>query len=213
MCGSISPPSCSSFRRTEMRGRENQKRRTRKDLLVAASRLLQQGRKPSLEEIAEEAFVSRATAYRYFPNVDQLLIEAALDVATPDPEALFAEEESGDPARRLLMADNALQKMVRENEPQLRMMLAKSLEASLGGMQDVPPRQNRRVPLIEAALEPMRGEMKNATRRTLVHALALLFGTEANIVCKDVLQIGDKEADRIRRWAMQALLDAARKES
>ncbi|WP_293214561.1 helix-turn-helix domain-containing protein [Parvibaculum sp.] len=196
-----------------MRGRENQKRRTRKDLLVAASRLLQQGRKPSLEEIAEEAFVSRATAYRYFPNVDQLLIEAALDVATPDPEALFAEEESGDPARRLLMADNALQKMVRENEPQLRMMLAKSLEASLGGMQDVPPRQNRRVPLIEAALEPMRGEMKNATRRTLVHALALLFGTEANIVCKDVLQIGDKEADRIRRWAMQALLDAARKES
>ncbi|MFN4230075.1 TetR/AcrR family transcriptional regulator [Parvibaculum sp.] len=196
-----------------MRGRENQKRRTRKDLLVAASRLLQQGRKPSLEEIAEEAFVSRATAYRYFPNVDQLLIEAALDVATPDPEALFAEEESGDPARRLLMADDALQKMVRENEPQLRMMLAKSLEASLGGMQDVPPRQNRRVPLIEAALEPMRGEMKNATRRTLVHALALLFGTEANIVCKDVLQIGDKEADRIRRWAMQALLDAARKES
>tara|TARA_B100000614_G_scaffold206365_1_gene188412 strand:- start:20 stop:610 length:591 start_codon:yes stop_codon:yes gene_type:complete len=196
-----------------MPGRENQKRRTRKDLLVAASRLLQQGRKPSLEEIAEEAFVSRATAYRYFPNVDQLLIEAALDVATPDPEALFAEEESGDPARRLLMADNALQKMVRENEPQLRMMLAKSLEASLGGMQDVPPRQNRRVPLIEAALEPMRGEMKNATRRTLVHALALLFGTEANIVCKDVLQIGDKEADRIRRWAMQALLDAARKES
>lgn len=196
-----------------MRGRENQKRRTRKDLLVAASRLLQQGRKPSLEEIAEEAFVSRATAYRYFPNVDQLLIEAALDVAAPDPEALFAEEESGDPARRLLMADNALQKMVRENEPQLRMMLAKSLEASLGGMQDVPPRQNRRVPLIEAALEPMRGEMKNATRRTLVHALALLFGTEANIVCKDVLQIGDKEADRIRRWAMQALLDAARKES
>src|SRR5690606_5988125 len=127
----------------------------RKDLLVAASRLLQQGRKPSLEEIAEEAFVSRATAYRYFPNVDQLLIEAALDVATPDPEALFAEEESGDPARRLLMADNALQKMVRENEPQLRMMLAKSLEASLGGMQDVPPRQNRRVPLIEAALDPM----------------------------------------------------------
>ena len=196
-----------------MRGRENQKRRTRKDLLVAASRLLQQGRKPSLEEIAEEAFVSRATAYRYFPNVDQLLIEAALDVAAPDPEALFAEEESGDPARRLLMADDALQKMVRENEPQLRMMLAKSLEASLGGMQDVPPRQNRRVPLIEAALEPMRGEMKNATRRTLVHALALLFGTEANIVCKDVLQIGDKEADRIRRWAMQALLDAARKES
>ncbi|MFN3628321.1 MAG: TetR family transcriptional regulator, partial [Parvibaculum sp.] len=47
--------------------RANQKRRTRKDLLQAAARLLKEGRNPSLEEIAEEALVSRATAYRYFP--------------------------------------------------------------------------------------------------------------------------------------------------
>lgn len=193
-----------------MSGRENQKRRTRKDLLVAASRLMQQGRKPSLEEIAEEASVSRATAYRYFPNVDALLLEAALDVATPEPGALFAGEESGDAAARLLIADRALQDMVRANEPQLRMMLAKSLEASVGGQAgDVPPRQNRRMPLIEAALEPARKEMPLATYRTLTRALALLFGTEAMIVCKDVLQIGDREADRMRHWAMLALLEAA----
>ena len=35
--------------------RANQKRRTRKDLLQAASRLMKQGRKPSIDEIAEEA--------------------------------------------------------------------------------------------------------------------------------------------------------------
>lgn len=192
-----------------MNGRANQKRRTRKDLLVAASRLMQQGRKPNLEEIAEEAFVSRATAYRYFPNVDALLLEAALDVATPEPDALFAGEESGDAATRLLMADRALQDMVRANEPQLRMMLAKSLEASVGGEAGVPPRQNRRMPLIEAALEPARKDMPPATYRTLIRALALLFGTEAMIVCKDVLQIGDKEADRMRHWAMLALLETA----
>lgn len=193
-----------------MNGRANQKRRTRKDLLVAASRLMQQGRKPSLEEIAEEAFVSRATAYRYFPNVDALLLEAALDVATPEPDALFAGEESGDAATRLLMADRALQDMVRANEPQLRMMLAKSLEASVGGeAAGVPPRQNRRMPLIEAALEPARKDMPSATYRTLIRSLALLFGTEAMIVCKDVLQIGDKDADRMRHWAMLALLEAA----
>lgn len=192
-----------------MSGRTNQKRRTRKDLLLAASRLMSQGKKPSLEEIAEEAFVSRATAYRYFPNVDALLLEAALDVATPDPEAVFADEESGDPAKRLLLADRALQKMVRENEPQLRMMLAKSLEASIGGDKDVPPRQNRRVPLIEAALAPARKGMKPGTCKTLTQALAILFGTEAMIVCKDVLQIGEKEADRVRHWAMLALLEKA----
>ena len=64
--------------------RANQKRRTRKDLLQAAARLLKEGRNPSLEEIAEEALVSRATAYRYFPNVEALLIEAPLDLALPD---------------------------------------------------------------------------------------------------------------------------------
>jgi AcrR family transcriptional regulator len=197
-----------------MSGRENQKRRTRKDLLLAASRLMQQGLKPSLEEIAEEAFVSRATAYRYFPNVDALLLEAALDVATPEPEALFAGEESGDAAVRLLMADRALQDMVRANEPQLRMMLAKSLDASVGGQtDDVPPRQNRRMPLIEAALEPARQKMTPAAYRTLTRALAIIFGTEAMIVCKDVLQIGDREADRARHWAMLALLEAAFKKN
>jgi hypothetical protein len=41
-------------------GRPNQKRRTRKDLLLAAARLMKQGRQPVLEEVAEEALVSRA---------------------------------------------------------------------------------------------------------------------------------------------------------
>src|SRR5690606_5274731 len=64
-------------------GRANQLRRTRKDLLQAAARLTSQGRDPSLEEIAEEAMVSRATAYRHFPDVTALLVEAALDIETP----------------------------------------------------------------------------------------------------------------------------------
>ena len=55
-------------------GRPNQRRRTRKDLLDAATRLMRQGRKPSLEEVAEEALVSRATAYRYFASIDALLV-------------------------------------------------------------------------------------------------------------------------------------------
>ncbi|HYN45985.1 MAG TPA: TetR family transcriptional regulator, partial [Allosphingosinicella sp.] len=47
-------------------GRPNQKSRTRKDLLRAAAQLMKVGRSPTLEEVAQEAEVSRATAYRYF---------------------------------------------------------------------------------------------------------------------------------------------------
>ena len=61
--------------------RANQRYRTRKDLIAAAERLMKNGHKPSLEEVAAAARVSRATAYRYFPNVEALLIEAPLESA------------------------------------------------------------------------------------------------------------------------------------
>ncbi len=43
-------------------GRDNQRRRTRKDLLAAAARLLKQGKAPDMDDVAREAMVSRATA-------------------------------------------------------------------------------------------------------------------------------------------------------
>ncbi|MEQ8268038.1 MAG: TetR family transcriptional regulator [Parvibaculum sp.] len=194
-------------------GRPNQRQRTRKDLLQAASRLMMQGGNPSLEEIAQEAMVSRATAYRYFPTADALLLEAALDVATPEADEVFASETSDDPTVRVLRADAALQRMIDENEPQLRMMLAKSLERSVTGDNppNIPPRQNRRTPLIAAALEPAHRKLQPGARRMLERALALVIGTEATIVTRDVLQLSHAEAEKVRRWAIRALIEAAEK--
>lgn len=192
-------------------GRPNQRRRTRKDLLRAASRLMKQGRKPSLEEIAEEALVSRATAYRYFPGVEALLLEASLDVAVPEPDDLFRDGSSDDPVSRLERVDTALHDMILANEPALRMMLVHSLQRGLGGEEDGAPlaRQNRRTPLIEAALGPARKQFKPAALDTLSKALALVIGTEAMVVCKDVLQLDEAEACKVRHWAIGALVAAA----
>ena len=38
----------------------NQELRTRKDLLLAAGRLLKQGLRPTMDEVAKEALISRA---------------------------------------------------------------------------------------------------------------------------------------------------------
>jgi AcrR family transcriptional regulator len=103
-------------------GRPNQKTRTRKDLLQAAARLMKQGRTPTLEEVAEEALVSRATAYRYFPSMEALMVEAAVDVAVPEPAALFTGDASIDPVERLQKVETALTGMILANEPQLRRM-------------------------------------------------------------------------------------------
>ena len=187
--------------------RHNQKRRTRKDLLQAASRLMKQGLKPDLETIAEEAMVSRATAYRYFPGVEALLLEAALDMAAPEPAEVLRDAPADDPVARLHRVDTALHEMILGNESQLRLMLVHSLQREEGS--GLPPRQNRRTTLIEAALAPARDRFKPADLRLLTRALALVIGTEAMVVFKDVLQLDDAEARKVRRWAIRALVQAA----
>ncbi len=196
-------------------GRSNQRRRARKDLLQATARILKQGRKPSLEEVAKEALVSRATAYRYFPSVEALLVEASVDVAVPDARDLFSDGSSDDPVLRLERVDAALHEMIVENEVPLRMMLAHSLEQRAKGYEEgkLPVRQNRRTPLIEAALAPARGQFKPADLKTLSAALALIIGTEAMVVFRDVLQLDDTNAQKVRRWAIRALVAAAKRPS
>ena len=92
---------------TDGKARANQLKRTRGDLVKAAARLLRQGRTPNLEEVAAEALVSRATAYRHFPVVEAVLAEAALEMDFPDAGALFADGES-DVAARVRRADRAV---------------------------------------------------------------------------------------------------------
>ncbi len=191
-----------------MAERPNQRKRTRKDLLEAASRLMRDGRKPSLDEVAEAALVSRATAYRYFPSVEALLVEASIDVAFPNAETLFANDGPTDIIARVERADIAMDEMIRANEGALRIMLASILERGLQDS-DLPPRQNRRSPLIEAALAPSKTRLKDYD--ILTKALALILGTEAMIVCKDVLQLDEAEIRRVKRWAIRALIAASQR--
>jgi len=189
------------------KGRPNQKSRTRKDLLRAAATLMKEGKNPTLEEIAETAMVSRATAYRYFSGVEALLVEAALDVAMPD-ESFFADDPSADPAARVLRADAAVSAMILENEAALRAMLMHSLQRRMDEA-GLPVRQNRRTPLIEQALAPVRGRLAPADFTRLVRALALVLGTESMIVFRDVLAVGDDEAAEVRAWMIRILIAAA----
>ena len=189
-------------------GRSNQRRRTRKDLLQAAGRLMKQGKTPSLEEIAAEAMVSRATAYRYFPNVEALLVEAPLDLAIPEPEELFRDAPAHDPEARIGIVNAAFETMMAANEAPLRVMLSQTVQRPLRDDDEAPRRQNRRTPLIEAALAPAQAELKRPDM--LAKALALVIGTESMIVFKDVLQAREEEASAVRRWMIRALVKAAR---
>jgi len=191
-------------------GRPNQRQRTRKDLLTAAAKLMQQGRTPTLDEVAEAAMVSRATAYRYFPGVEALLVEASVDVEVPEADVILRGANE-DPIARLERVDDALSSTIGANEHALRTMLVHSLQRQAAGDDSVPKRQNRRTTLIEAALEPARADFKPADYKLLAKSLALVIGTESMLVFKDVLRVDDAEARKVKRFMIRALVQAARK--
>lgn len=186
----------------------NRELRTRKDLLRAASHLIKQGHKPSMDEIAKEALVSRATAYRYFPNVEALLAEAPADAATGILETLFDSDPSTDAEARIDKAEAAMHRATYDNEASLRVMLANSISRSQNDG-SAPVRQNRRLPLIEAALSTSRDRFRDADYKKLCAALSVIFGTESMIVFQDVLRMDEKAARKVKSWAVKALVRAA----
>ena len=105
-----------------------------------------------------------------------------------------------------------MHEMMAANEAPLRMMLANTLQAGLKGdaAADLPARQNRRTPLIEAALAPARDEFDPKALELLGPALALIIGTEAMVVFKDVLRLDERQSREVTRWAIRALVAAAK---
>ena len=127
---------------------------------------------------------------------------------------------------RLEESPRGWSEMVNSEKPSIgRRSFLKSAAALIAAAQSARPRdvsaQNSLAPAVnegwlalteEAALEPARMQFTAAARATLSKALALILGPEGVIVCKDVLQLDDAEARKVKRWAIQALVEAAKKQ-
>jgi AcrR family transcriptional regulator len=113
----------------EQTGRRRQKARTRAALLDAARELLAGGGTPNVEEAAEAAGVSRATAYRYFRNQRALLVAAHPEI---EATGLLGEDAPADPLERLDRTIAELIRLTIDTEPELRTMLRLSLEPGPG---------------------------------------------------------------------------------
>jgi hypothetical protein len=108
-----------------------------------------------------------------------------------------------------------MHRLVFDNEGAIRLMLSATLARAAGEAADdtVPYRQNRRTPLIEAALAPARGRFKKRSYARLRAALAMVFGSESMVVFRDVLRLDEKTARDVKSWAVRALVRAALAES
>lgn len=193
--------------------RSNQKERTRSAVVEAATKLLRQGVQPTVGEAAELAKVSRATAYRYFPTQEALLVEVALvNPAAESVEQWLAEPKGDDPADNLKGLLSAFGNVTRREETTLRtglrVYLDIWLESRRRGDEPTAVREGRRMRWLDQVLEPVRREMRPAQWRRLRSALALTLGVEALVVMKDVCKLSDEEALATLTWTAQALLRA-----
>ena len=101
----------------ESSGRVNQKRRTRSAIIAAAQAIVEQGATPTVAQAAEDALVSRTTAYRYFPTQESLLLELSINIDVREVEELVARPLAGTtPQDRLVEFVDLFNRHVLANE-------------------------------------------------------------------------------------------------
>jgi AcrR family transcriptional regulator len=190
----------------ELVGRTQQKDRTKRALVAAARELVARGVTPTVEDAAAAAGISRTTAYRYFPNQQELLVAAHPEI---ERRSLLPESPPSDPAERLELAAKAMLEIVLGTEPQQRTMLRLSLEEDPAKRGSLPLRQGRAIRWLEEALAPLRDEMSQSELRRLVFAIRSTIGIEALVWLTDIAGLQRKQAAKLMRWMAGALLRAA----
>ena len=188
-------------------GRAAQRRRTRRAIVEATSRLLAAGGNPSVNDIAAAADVSRRTIYTYFPTLDQLLLDATVGAMNINVEA--AIDAAGEPDARTRIA--ALIAVVSDGMADSLPLGRKLIKLTV----DTPPadggprRGYRRIAWIEQALEPIRPRLGPDRFEQLVSVLAVVIGWEAFVVLFDVRDLSADQARETLTGAALTLVDAA----
>lgn len=184
-------------------GRTGQKLRTRNALLEAARALIERGVTPTVEDAAAEASISRTTAYRYFPNQQELIVAAYPDLGA---DSLLPDDAPSEPGARLeVVLDRYLQMTVRD-EAALRTAFLLSLKSD---GTELVLRRGRVIGWVEDALAPLRDQMSAKGIGRLARAIRAAAGIESLIWLCDVGGLSRNDAVKLMKWSAHALLRAA----
>jgi AcrR family transcriptional regulator len=198
--------------------RANQRRRTKAAIMEGARKLLLAGKVPSVADAAEEAGVSRATAYRYFPTQGTLVREAVDEVLVRNWEWDELLADPGGHPEPIEHYVSVVFGLMRENEALMRGALLTALDqwARVQAGEDLgeePIKRGGRLDGIKAALKSYDGELDPEAKRRLSVALSLVVGIEAHVVYRDIWGLDDDEAEEISLWMARVLTKAALQES
>ncbi len=194
--------------------RPSPKERTQRLLGDAARELLRTGAPLTVQGAAELAGVSRATAYRYFPSNEAVLMHATMPLIEdagqrlqpPDPDSSddISAQDLPEQASALVrtMATWAF-----DHENELRTLLRLSLAPERATR--IPRRGNtNRDTWIANLLEGLPEHVSQAAHDRLAVALVPLFGADAVVWSTDIAQVDRDTAADVMAWMAAALVQA-----
>ena len=186
-------------------GRTSQKLNTRSKILTAAHRVLEKGMDLSMENVAIEAKVSRATIYRYYSNVDSLSTELILHLNLPKTESMIAGVKKKETPKALLQIQDIFLDFILQNEIAAR----KFLGAVLSSSDPKLVRGKNRLTALQGYFKSKKTKLTSDELEKLIHISVLLMGIESVLVSKDVCGLNNKKTKETLQWGLEMILKGA----
>ena len=191
--------------------------RTRKFLLDAARELLRSGRPLTVQSVADQAGVSRATAYRYFSSNDSVAVQATMplhDDPFADPAWPYSRPDpDSDLPTRAGTVVRSMGEWAFDHTQELRTLLALSLEPDSEARGLSRRGKLRRAQWIDGLLAGLPDSVEQDTRQRLAAALLPLFGADAIVWTTDVAGLDREAALDVLAWTASTLVRAVLGES
>jgi len=187
------------------KGRIVQKLKTREALISKANEMLKAGSFTGIRAVAKAAGISKATAYRYFSDVEALKREASLQLKAKTSEDLFADLPETDVVARLDRLITYHFDLFTQNEAEFRLFLGSVIQESVTNKK-APSRGGRRIALIEEALKSLQPKLDAQRWDHIVNSLSVFFGIESVTVLKDVCGLTDQGVLATWKWAVAGLV-------
>lgn len=188
------------------------RKRTYVLLVTTALELFEKGAMPSVSELALEAGVSRATAYRYFPTQSDLITatvnESLGPILTWRPQSEKTEERIDE------LLTFAFPRMF-EHEGALRAALQASLQQWAQGRsapQEVKSKQferGNRKDILAMVTTPMKSEYPQEIVDKVIKAFSVVYGSEIFLVLKDIWKMDNQQVIELAQWMAKAIMNQA----
>ncbi len=199
-----------------MLGLTSTRARTRRLLIETAMRLFDSGAFPSITEVAHQAQLSRATAYRYFPTQSALV--SAIVSETLGPIKNWQPTRQDAAGRIDELFSFAFPRML-QHEGTLRAALHLSLtqwaqeqSTDTFPVKEKLVRGNRKA-ILAQVIKPLNDELPPELMDRVIRSLSLVYGSEIFLVMKDIWGCHNDELEDISKWIAKAIVRQAREDA